>query len=265
MTRSFRRLAQCTVALAAMAGAAAAWAQTKPPAAPTQPSAGGMRAQLVAVRHAVIFSELAAKISQLPVREGQSFRQGETLVAYDCALHRARLERAAQAETAAREKLKVAEQLDKLGSISQSDLVQSRAAVSVAQAESGVERVMVRRCTVTAPFAGRVGETYVRAAEHVAEGKELLSIYDDSAFEVEAIVPSRWMGWLKAGYPMKVTVDETGQTYAATVARIAGAVDPVSQTVKLVGQLGNQRGKNAAPLLPGMSGSVHIDTPAPKP
>lgn len=265
MTHSFRYVVQLAAACAAMAGASATWGQNMPSGASALPATGGMRAQLVAVRHAVISSELAAKISHLPVREGQTFRQGDTLVAYDCALHRARLERASQAETAAREKLKVADQLDKLGSISQSDLVQARAAVSVAQAESGVERVMVRRCTVTAPFAGKVGETYVRAAEHVAEGKELLSIYDDSAFEVETIVPSRWMAWLKAGYPMKITVDETGQTYSATVARIAGSVDPVSQSVKLVGQLSNQRGKNAAPLLPGMSGSVHIDPPASKP
>lgn len=226
------------------------------------PGTGGTRAQLVAVRHAVISSELAAKINSLPVREGQSFRQGDTLVAYDCSLNRARLERATQAESAAREKLKVAEQLNGLGSISQADLVQARAAVSVAQAESGVERVMVRRCTISAPFSGRVGETYVRAAEHVAEGKELLSIYDDSAFEVETIVPSRWMAWLKPGYPMKISVDETGQTYAATVVRIAGSVDPVSQSVKVIGRLGNDRSKGAAPLLPGMSGSVRIDLPA---
>ncbi|MCM8565954.1 efflux RND transporter periplasmic adaptor subunit [Thauera linaloolentis] len=246
-------------ALAALlaAAASAALAQPAPAAAPE-----GLRAQLVAVRHAVISSELAGKISNLPVREGQRFRQGETLVAYDCALHRARLERAGQAESAARKKLTVAEELDKFGSISQGDLVQARAAVSVAQAESGVERVMVRRCTIAAPYAGRVGETYVRAAEHVAEGKELLSIYDDSAFEVETIVPSRWLAWLKPGYPMAITVDETGQTHPATVARIAGTVDPLSQSVKIVGRLDNApAAREASLLLPGMSGSVDIAPP----
>jgi len=261
-----RRAAAAAFALALVALPAAGPAAAAAPAAPMADSAalpgtGGTRAQLVAVRHAVIASELAAKISNLPLREGQRFRQGDTLVAYDCALNRARLERATQAESAARQKLGVAEQLDKLGSISQADLVQARAAVSVAQAESGVERVMVRRCTIAAPFAGRVGETYVRAAEHVAEGKELLSIYDDSAFEVETIVPSRWLAWLKPGYPLKITVDETGQTHTATVARIAGTVDPVSQSVKIVGRLAND-GAAGAVLLPGMSGSVRIDPPA---
>ncbi len=225
---------------------------------------GSLRAQLVAVRQAVIASELAGKISKLPVREGQSFRQGDVLVSYDCALNRARLERASQAESAARKKRDVAEQLDQLGSISHGDLEQARAAVSVAQAESGIEKVMVRRCAVTAPFSGRVGETFVRAAEHVAEGKELLSIYDDSAFEVQTIVSSKNLAWLKPGATMRVTVDETGQTYDATVIRVAGTVDPVSQTVKVTGRIDNGKDSRArsAALLPGMGGSVQLQVPA---
>ncbi|MDQ7988661.1 MAG: efflux RND transporter periplasmic adaptor subunit [Candidatus Dactylopiibacterium sp.] len=227
------------------------------------PAPEGVRAQLVAVRHAVIASELAGKISALPVREGQRFRQGEILVSYDCTLYRARLDRATQAELAARKKSEVAEQLDKLGSISRADVDQARAAVAVAQAESGVERAMVRRCTLVAPFAGRVGETFVRAAEHVAEGKELLSIHDDSAFEVQTIVPSRWLAWLRPGYPMKISVEETGLTYTAAVARIAGSVDAVSQSVKVIGRLANDRpAGSAGALLPGMSGIVRIEAPA---
>lgn len=257
-------------ATAAPAAATPAGTLARPaaPAAATAASArpvhGGLRAQLVAVRKAVIASELAGKISNLPVREGQSFRQGEVLVAYDCSLHRARLERASQAENAARKKKDVAEQLDKLGSISRSDLEQARAAVSVAQAESGIEKVMVRRCTVTAPFSGRVGETFVHAAKHVAEGKELLSIYDDSAFEVQTIVSSKALAWLKPGSPMQVTVDETGQTYAATVVRIAGTVDAVSQSVKVIGRIDNDKGNRArgGALLPGMGGTVQLQPPA---
>ncbi|MET0268530.1 MAG: efflux RND transporter periplasmic adaptor subunit, partial [Duganella sp.] len=234
------------------------------PASATLRTGGGLRAQLVAVRQAVIASELAGRISSLPLREGQSFRQGEVLVAYDCALHRARLERASQAESAARKKREVAEQLDKLGSISHGDLEQARAAVSVAQAESGIERVMVKRCTVTAPFSGRVGETFVHAAEHVAEGKQLLSIYDDSAFEVQTIVSSSALAWLKPGAAMQVSVDETGQTYAATVIRIAGTVDAVSQSVKVIGRIDNDKGTRArgGMLLPGMGGTVQLQPPA---
>ncbi len=86
-----------TVIASACAIPMPAQAQATSSRASALPTTGGMRAQLVAVRHAVISSELAAKISSIPMREGQSFRQGDTIVAYDCALPRARLERANQA------------------------------------------------------------------------------------------------------------------------------------------------------------------------
>lgn len=233
------------------------------PAPPSvaSPQQDGTRAQIVATRRAVIASALSGRIDRLPFREGERFARGDALVVYDCALNRARLQRAAQAEAAARKKLAVAEQLDALRSISQADVEQARAAVEVARAETGVERVLVERCTITAPFSGRVADTYARAAESVGEGEKLLSIYDDSAFEVETIVPSHWLAWLKPGSPLRVTVEETGKTYAASVSHIAGAVDPVSQSVKIIGRLAANASAGAIDLLPGMSGMVHAAAP----
>lgn len=247
---------------AGLAMPAVAPAQTPPPAPLTAPAAAdSSRAQLVAARRAVISSSLSGKIDALPFREGDRFRKGDVLVAYDCALNRARLERAVLAESAARKKQAVAEQLEALRSISRSDVEQARAAAAVARAESSAERVLVDRCAIAAPFAGRVGETYARAAESVAEGEKLVSIYDDSAFELEAIVPSRWLAWLKPSSPLRITVDENGRTYEATVSHIAGAVDPVSQSVKIIGRLADAQ-NTAAELLPGMSGTVRVDLPA---
>ncbi|MGW9065872.1 efflux RND transporter periplasmic adaptor subunit [Achromobacter animicus] len=247
---------------AGVAASAAVHAQTPPLVPMTAPAAADTaRAQLVAARRAVISSSLSGKIDALPFREGDRFKKGDVLVAYDCALNRARLERAVLAESAARKKQAVAEQLEALRSISRSDVEQARAAVAVARAESNAERVLVDRCVIAAPFAGRVGETYARASESVAEGEKLVSIYDDSAFELEAIVPSRWLAWLKPGSPLRVTVDETGRTYEASVSHIAGAVDPVSQSVKIIGRLADAQ-NTAAELLPGMSGSVRVDLPA---
>lgn len=258
-TRAGLLLAVCLAVPAA--GHAQASTPQAPAAAIAAPAPDSARAQLVAARRAVISSSLSGKIDALPFREGDRFKQGDVLVAYDCALNRARLERAVLAESAARKKQAVAEQLEALRSISRSDVEQARAAVAVARAESSAERVLVDRCAINAPFAGRVGETYARAAESVAEGEKLLSIYDDAAFELEAIVPSRWLAWLKPGSALRITVDETGRTYEAAVSHIAGAVDPVSQSVKIIGRLADAQ-DTAAQLLPGMSGSVRVDLPA---
>jgi len=224
----------------------------------------GQRAQIVAIKQAVLSSELAGKIVTLHFREGERFRKGDKLVSYDSALFRARLDRARQSEAAAAQKYKVAKELRALNSISISDFEQARSELSVAKADTRAERVLVNRCVITAPFSGRVGETYIRESEHVPEGAKLLSIYDDSAFEIETILPSRWLAWLTPDYPMTITVDETGETYQAQVTRIAGVIDPVSQSVKVVALLENNAAKHGnAPLMPGMSGTVFVVPPQP--
>ncbi|MEH0874295.1 efflux RND transporter periplasmic adaptor subunit [Pectobacterium cacticida] len=219
-------------------------------AAPT----GDIRVQLSAQRYTVLSSEIAAKVTDIAVKEGEHFKQGDTLVTFDCTVLREKLNYANAAENAARKKLAIANRLDKLNSISLSDVDQARSAVSMAQAESGVNRAMLQRCVIKAPFSGRVTETKVKRWESVPEGKELLAIYDDSAFELEMIVPSRWLTWLKQGSAFQVKLDETGLTYPAEISRISSAVDPVSQSVKVFGRIT----QSTAGLLPGMSGVAQI-------
>lgn len=229
---------------------------------PPSPTASGQRAQLVAIKQAVLSSEMTGRIIRLHFREGQRFRMGDRLVTYDSALFRARLDRAVQEEAAAIKRLEVATGLLELNSISIGDYEQAQSEVSVAKAQTHAERVLLKRCQICAPFSGKVGETFIREAEHVSEGTKLLSIYDDSAFEIETILPSRWLVWLKPGYPMIIAVDETGQSYKAKVSRIAGTVDPVSQSVKIIARLENEPGdKDRVPLMPGMSGTVFVNPP----
>lgn len=219
-----------------------------------------IRVQLSAVQQTTLSSGIAARINTLAVKEGERFKQGQVLLSFDCAVLKEKLNYASASEQAARKKLAIANRLDKLNSISISEVEQTRSAVSMAQAESGVNRAMLERCNIKAPFSGRVSETLVRNWETVPEGKPLLTIYDDSAFELEMIVPSRWLRWLRAGTPFIVTLDETGQSYPAKISRLSSTVDAVSQSVKVFGQIaGHDDG-----LLPGMSGVARFSAPAPQ-
>lgn len=252
---------------ALMAWATAVMAQFPSVGAPPSPALEAsaqtpvVRAQVVAARQAVLSSELSGKLLKLPYRDGETFAKGSVLAEFDCSLHKAKLNRSIASESAARKQLDVANRLDQLKSISVAELAQAQSAVSVGQAESAVDRAMVQRCVIKAPFAGRVGETHVRESEFVPEGKELLSIHEEGAFEVEMIVPSRWLAWLEAGHPFQILVDETARSHRGTVSRIAGSVDPVSQSVRVIGKIADdEKG-----LLPGMSGTVQIEPPAEPP
>ena len=213
-----------------------------------------VRVQLSAVKQTMLSSGIAGRVNELNVKEGDRFKQGQTLLTFDCTVLQQKLNYSNAAEQAARKKVSVANRLDKLNAISVSDVDEARAALSMAQAEGGVNRAMLKRCNIIAPFNGRVTEARVRQWETVPEGKELLAIYDDSAFELESIVPSRWLVWLKMGTPFTVTLDETGQTYQAEISRISSSIEPVSQSVKVFGKITHA----SEGLLPGMSGEARF-------
>lgn len=217
-----------------------------------------LRVQLSAIRQTVLSSELSGKLTELAVKEGDRFEEGQRLAAFDCSMQRAQLNRSEAVQRGAQKKLDVARRLDALESISQAEVAQAQADMAVAQAESGVGRAMLKRCTLAAPFAGRVSQRMAQRFQHVAEGTELLAIYDDSAYQLELIAPSAWMSWLKPGVAFEVQLDETGLRYPAQIERLGGAIDPLSQSLKVFARLtGDSTG-----LLPGMSGVALLQPPA---
>lgn len=216
------------------------------------------RAQVTAVNQALLSSSQSGLVESVARRDGEAFHKGDLLLAFDCSLAKARLARAQAAESAAAAKARSARELVKLNSISRMELAEAEAAVLVARADTRTEKILADRCRVTAPFDGVVGEAFVREGEYLSEGARLMTIYDVSAFEVETILPSRVLGFLKEGDALQLAVDETGATLAAHVVRIAGSVDPVSQSVKVTARIDSG---DAARLRPGMSGVVSFGAP----
>ncbi|WP_417796594.1 efflux RND transporter periplasmic adaptor subunit [Terasakiella pusilla] len=217
-------------------------------------TAAEIRVQLTPVRQTTLSSGLSAKVMKLNLREGDRFKKGETLVTFDCHIYKAQLNRAIAAEKGAQKKLEVARRLEQLGSISQLDFAQSEVAQAMAQADIDMQRSFLRECVVKAPFAGRIAERRVKRWEYVPEGKELLVLYDDSAYELEMIIPSRWLLWVKPDLPFSIHLDETGRDYAAKIERIGSVIDPLNQSVKVYGVLLD----DTSQLLPGMSGAATL-------
>ena len=86
----------------------------------------------------MLASELAGKIDDLTVREGERFKEGQKLVGFDCAPHRARLNKATAQQQAARKAYEVNSRLDKLGSVSTLELEAAAAQLAAAEAETAM-------------------------------------------------------------------------------------------------------------------------------
>ena len=48
---------------------------------------------------------------------------------------------------------------------------------------------------------------------------------------------SRWLSWLKVGYKFDLHIEETDKSYPVSVTRLGGRVDPVSQSIKVFGEI----------------------------
>ena len=216
-----------------------------------------IRAQLMPRRYTTIAAEIGAKVSGIPVGEGGAFRAGQVLVQFDCSLQRAQLEKADAELEGAEQTLKSNLRLEQLNSVGQLELDLSKSAANKARAEVGANKAVLAKCQVAAPFAGRVAEQKVREQQFVQPGQALLDILDDSVLELEFLVPSVWLRWLKVGGGFDVQIDETRKTYPVKFTRIGARVDPVSQSVKVAAAIHGRFPE----LMAGMSGKVQITPP----
>lgn len=213
-----------------------------------------LRAQIKARESTQISSEMSGRITQLKVRDGERFSAGQVLVGFHCSLEEAQLSKAKATLEKKRKTHEVNQKLEKLNSISTLQLAVSKTEEDEAKADVRVTQTMLERCTIKAPFSGKVVEVTARAYQSVREGEPLLEIINEKDLEVEFIAPSRTLPQLKPGKTFKVTLDETTKTYKASIIRLGGRVDPVSQTIKVYGRITD----NSAELLPGMSGAIQL-------
>lgn len=214
-----------------------------------------LRAQIKARESTLIASEMMnARISQLKLRDGERFTEGQTLVAFHCSLEEAQLNKAKASLEKAAKTHEVKQRLEELKSISALEVAVAQAEENEAKAEVQIAQAMLSRCTIKAPFSGKVTDVLAKAHQTVKAGDPLLEILNDKSLEVEFMAESKSLANLTVGKKFQVTINETNKTYNAEIIRLGGKVDPVSQTIKVYGQISDK----ADELLPGMSGSVNL-------
>lgn len=213
---------------------------------------------LVRARHrTVLSSEIAGRILRIPYREGAAFKKGAVLVRLDGSLLKAEKAKAEASLEAARKKLHFHRRLEELQSIGALEVALDEALVQEREAECRIASLALGRCTLHAPYSGRVVRVIAREHQSVKAQQELLEILASGSLELEIMVPSDWLGWMRKGLAFSIRVDETGETLPASVQAVGAAVDPVSKTVRL-------RGRIEAPcpgLVPGMGATALFERP----
>jgi membrane fusion protein, multidrug efflux system len=239
----------------AAAAFALALAMTHAPAFSEE--ADSVRGVIRAVDEANLTSSLGRKIIELPVKESGMFKKGDLLARFDCASARASFDAAKAKHRVEQIAFENVSRLAKMRAAGRFEVSQTQARAGQMAAEAHSLGLSLAECEIIAPFDGEVAELRVHENETPERAQPIMRILDLGSFELDVIVPSQWLRWLKPGAAMSVSVDETGATVSAKLVRLGAVVDPVSQTVKAVGRLTGA----TSGILPGMSGSVNFSVP----
>ncbi len=184
-----RHLPTLGAAFLALATCASLAAEPRPattplPATPNALEQREIRAQLSPRRYATLAAEIGARISRLPIPEGGAFKQGQTLIQFDCALQQAQIGKSRAALAAAEKIWQANRRLAELDSVGKLELETSEAEMHKARAEVAAGNAILDKCRVAAPYAGRIAEQRAREQQYVQPGQALLDIIDDSALEL---------------------------------------------------------------------------------
>ncbi|MGL4325739.1 MAG: efflux RND transporter periplasmic adaptor subunit [Beijerinckiaceae bacterium] len=212
-----------------------------------------------AVHEAWIATELNARMIQISRREGESFKKGDVLIAFDCDKYNSELEAARAEQEFNKLALDNSIELDKRRAIGKFEVAQNKTKFDKAKAQAETLATRVRECTIAAPFDGRIAEMKARAFETSTPNQPLMRLINTDALEIELIVPSLWLRWIQPGFQFRVKIDETETEHTASVQRMAATVDSVSQTVKIMAVFA----QDSRVILPGMSLTAELNQPAP--
>ena len=199
-------------------------------------------ATVVSLNETQISAELAARVVDITVLEGDIVPQGATLVRLDCRDYDLALTRAQgdltvllAREKLARQQLARAESLARTKNISEELLDQRRTEAEAASAEITAQRAtvtgaetQVSRCAITSPYRAAVVKKLASLGDLARVGTPLLTIVDLESIEVNAdVVPSEVRSLRQATH-LAFTFE--GERFALRLRKVSPVIDAMSHT-----------------------------------
>ena len=211
-----------------------------------------VRGVVKSVQEAVLSVDLNARVLETPIRTGGAFRKDDVLIKFDCAVQQAEVKAAKATFRATESTHKSNIELKEYGAIGEYEVGMSKAEMQRAYAVAEAASARTKDCVISAPFDGRVADLSINVFETPGPNQPLLKIVSSEEFEVQLIVPSKWLAWLNKDTRFEFVVDETGKRHQAVVWQVGAEVDAVSKTVPVIARFTQLPDS----VLPGMSGTA---------
>lgn len=214
-------------------------------ALPLQVAATGT---LMAERSATVRSKVAAVVSDVTVREGESVAVGQVIARLDAselqqrvvsqegtlASAQARLANAQRTRDTQRALLNQQFISQTAFDSAESSYQAAAGEVKSAQAQLAIARQSLGDAVVRAPVAGVVAKRHVNPGERVNFDGAIVQVVDLASLELQAWVPPQVVGQVKPGQAVLLQADGIAGTVKGEVKRILPAADPGTRQIGVV-------------------------------
>ncbi|MGF7173109.1 efflux RND transporter periplasmic adaptor subunit [Azospirillum doebereinerae] len=209
------------------------------------------------MEQSAIKAEVAAKLVEVAVREGQPVAKGQLLARFDTADLTARLNEKLSNLEGARAQLVLAEKtrsnsvtLHQKNIVSDTNLDQAQSSFQFQQAQVAalaaqveLARKALRDAVVLSPIDGMVAARSVNPGENLAVNAALFTVVDLSRVEVEATVPADEVARLRTGQTVRLRVEGFGERdFAGRIDRINPVARAGSRAIPVYVGLDNADG-----------------------
>ncbi len=107
-------------------------------------------------------------------------------------------------------------------------LNQLQAKKSRAKALQDLAKLELERTKITAPFSGIIAKVNIAVGDRVRSGDMLLSMYDNTALEIRAQIPTRYQATVMNASKLLATTQLNRQSLTLQLDRISGQINPNS-------------------------------------
>jgi membrane fusion protein, multidrug efflux system len=201
---------------------------------------------LLAYEEVVLMNETAGRVVFINLPEGKFVKKGTLLVKlFDDDLQ-ASLKKM-QSQLAIQEKI-LERQADllKVNGISQYDYDQTSLQVSSIKSEIEVQKTLIRKSEVLAPFDGVIGLRNISVGAQITPSTALATIRMENLLKLDFSVPEKYSSEIKPGLKVMFTVNGKDTTYQASVMATEGGIETNTRNLK-VRAVVNSKSKDIVP------------------
>lgn len=274
-----KRLLLAIVALVAIFGGIFGWkyyqfkqfqtmmSRPQPPATIASATAGTEQWQpsldavgsLVAAQGVFVNNEVAGNVSRILFDSGQTVEAGDALVQLEDSSDRAELQGLVAEQHLAELQFQRTKTLLDKHTVSRADYDEARAKLESAQASVVAKQALIRKKTVRAPFAGKLGIRQIDLGQYLAPGSQIVLLQQLDPIYADYSLPERYYDQVSVDQDVALTVEAyPDNVFSGKITALNPGIDPGTRSIRLRARLDNPDGR----LRPGMF--AHIKTLLPK-